>query len=159
MDLEFFKPHVFSAMEFMRAVKGRMMIKGDGEGFVHLAESNLGFVFGPVCLTCDVSRHIWLAFRRNANASSINLVSCNGLSLFVPKEGHQGLVGQQREDDLSLSFCSRMAEKPESHRKGCQELEEAAQGSCEATTPGSAQKICGRGIWWHGLAMDLAVLG
>lgn len=76
----------------MRAIKGRMMIKGDREGFAHLAENNLGFVFGPICLTCDVSCHIWLAFRRNANGSSINLVSCNGLSLFGH---HQGLVGHQ----------------------------------------------------------------
>lgn len=88
----FFKPRVFSAREFMRAIKGRMMIKGDREGFAHLAESSLGFVSGPIGLTCDVSRHIWLAFRRNANASSINLVSCNGMSLCGQ---HQGLVGHQ----------------------------------------------------------------
>lgn len=63
MDLCFFKPSVFSAREFMKAIKGRMMIKGDRERFVHLAESNFGFVFGPTCLTCDVSHHIWLAIQ------------------------------------------------------------------------------------------------
>lgn len=73
MDLGFFKPRVFSTREFMRAIKGRMMIKGHREGFAHLAERNLGFVFGPIRLTCDVSRHIWLAFRRNANASQHQL--------------------------------------------------------------------------------------
>lgn len=52
-----------------------------------------------------------------------------------------------------------MTERSEPHRKGCQELEEAAQGSCRVTTPGSAQKICGCDIWGHGLAVDLAVLG
>lgn len=45
MDLGFFKPRVLSAREFMRAIKGRMMIRGDRKGFAHLAESNLGFGF------------------------------------------------------------------------------------------------------------------
>lgn len=41
----FFKPCVLSAREFVRAIKGRMMIRGDRKGFAHLAESNLDFGF------------------------------------------------------------------------------------------------------------------
>lgn len=36
---------MLSAREFMRAIKGRTMIRGDRKGFAHLAESNLGFGF------------------------------------------------------------------------------------------------------------------
>lgn len=45
MDLGFLKPHVLSARQFVRAIKGRMMMRGARKGFAHLAERNLGFGF------------------------------------------------------------------------------------------------------------------